>query len=186
MQVKKIKFKDTGYFSSLILDYLEQEGKLQPFYEFPPTIEGIGEAIQNKNFPAGRREVLVNSLKQQYAGSKLSAKNAGETFKNMELLGNENTFTITTGHQLCRHQDHQHADGGTELVGEVVDDRAELLLVDRVVDEGEVQRERLVEPGRPLLAIDAVEGRVLRDEQQLALQQQPGGGERAWLGGPFW
>lgn len=101
MQAKKIKFKDTGYFSKSIIDYLENHPNWSEFYEYKAEIKSFREAIKNRTFPNSNREVLVESLKNQYAKSGLTAKKAAETFQNIDLLKEENTFTITTGHQLC-------------------------------------------------------------------------------------
>ena len=89
-----IPYEQTGYFSKLIIDYLNNARQLQQFYNFRPTIEGLSQAIdQGKNFQ--HRKVLVETLQKQYEGLTLSEKPAA----NIQSLLNENTFTITTAHQ---------------------------------------------------------------------------------------
>ena len=45
MDVDCIPYKETGYFSRLILDYLEQNQKLKPFYGRFPGLENLKEQI---------------------------------------------------------------------------------------------------------------------------------------------
>jgi len=93
-----ISFRDTNYFSSLICDYLDQKELIKPFYNRYPKLENFKSQIEEKqsSFQKSTRTVLVNSLKTQY--QKLEVSNL--TRQNIELLHHENTFTITTGHQL--------------------------------------------------------------------------------------
>ncbi len=89
-----IPYDTTGYFSKLIIDYLNGAPQLQQFYNFRPTTEGLSQAIdQRKNFQ--HRKILVETLQKQYEGldgyEKVSA--------NLQSLLNENTFTITSAHQ---------------------------------------------------------------------------------------
>jgi len=93
-----ISFKDTGFFSKLICDYLEQKEELQPFYNRFPSILAIKSQIEEKkaSFSQHHRKVLVASLTNQYQNIEISKATA----KNIEALISENTFTITTGHQL--------------------------------------------------------------------------------------
>lgn len=96
MKVHQISFKETGYFSRLICDYLEGKNDLQPFYSSPATLEGFKNQIEEKSFSTSKRKVLVNSLVNQSEQLNLS----DETSKNLQLLAHKNTFTIVTGHQL--------------------------------------------------------------------------------------
>lgn len=93
-----IPFRETGYFSSLICDYLEESSQLRPFYNRFPNIENFKAQISEKklSFNNTSRNVLVSSLKKQYRGFNVSK----ETTSNIESLTYDNTFTITTGHQL--------------------------------------------------------------------------------------
>ncbi len=93
-----ISYKDTNYFSKLILDYLEEKQELQDFYGKFPKLDNFKNqiALKKENYSAQTRKVLVKSLKKQYENTNISAKTA----ENLQLLEQENTFTITTGHQL--------------------------------------------------------------------------------------
>ena len=93
-----ISFQNSGYFSSLINDYLDQKTNVQPLYHRFPTLENFAPQIEEKQatFDNQKRAVLVAVLKAQNAKIKASAT----TLNNIELLNHSNTFTITTGHQL--------------------------------------------------------------------------------------
>ena len=89
---------ETGLFSPLFLDYLKQKESLKPFYGYFPTLDNIEDQIAAKQaaFPKETRALLVKVLEQQYAGVETS-----DILKtNIKSLGEENNFTITTGHQL--------------------------------------------------------------------------------------
>ena len=98
MPTDSIPFKDTHYFSALICDYLDEKEHLKQFYNRYPTIENFKLQIDEKHasFDHSLRKQLVKSLHQQYEGLSLSTGTMG----NIELLKEETTFTITTGHQL--------------------------------------------------------------------------------------
>ena len=98
MQVDYIPFSETGYFSSLISDYLDEKQDLKPFYNRFPNIENFKPQIEEKeaSFNRQTRNVLVETLKKQYKNIETSES----TLQNIEALKNSNTFTITTGHQL--------------------------------------------------------------------------------------
>ncbi len=96
MQTQTIDFEKSHQFSTIFLDYIQQNEKLKPFYQYFPTIENFEKQIElRQNFTTKQRNILVESLQNQY-------KNIGiETPKAVFSLQNQNTFTITTGHQLC-------------------------------------------------------------------------------------
>lgn len=97
MPTECIPYKETNYFSELILDYLAQKEKLKPFYNHFPEIENFKAQIEEKtSFPIENREVLVQSLKKQYAETAVSPT----TSKNIDRLSKKTTFTVVTGHQL--------------------------------------------------------------------------------------
>ena len=91
-------YQNSGYFSSLINDYLEQKSNLKPLYNRFPSLKNFGAQVQEKkaSYAYESRKILVSVLKQQY--SKISITSI--TQQNIELLLNSNTYTITTGHQL--------------------------------------------------------------------------------------
>lgn len=90
-----IPYKETGYFSSLVNDYLAGNAELLPFYHFTPDSEGISNAIAERSKYPVDRKTLVSLLNKQYAGLEIPGKVAD----NIKLLAKENTFTICTAHQ---------------------------------------------------------------------------------------
>ena len=98
MESDCIPFRETGYFSSLICDYLDQQPGLKPFYNRFPSLEAFGDQIDEKSnsYQKGHRKVLFEALTDQYEGFKASKA----TLANLKLLQKDNTFTIVTGHQL--------------------------------------------------------------------------------------
>ena len=93
-----ISYQTSGYFSKLIQDYLDQKPELNSFYNHFPTLENFEKQIAEKqtNFDNANRIPLVETLKKQYQNIEIS----DGTKQNIELLAHQNTFTITTGHQL--------------------------------------------------------------------------------------
>lgn len=93
-----IDFRATGYFSSLICDYLDEKESLKPFYNRFPKIDNFEGQIAEKQqyFSEDKRKILVNSLTQQYEAFEISEL----TEKHIQDLKSSNTFTVTTGHQL--------------------------------------------------------------------------------------
>ena len=88
-------YRETGNFSKLILDYLDQAEELRPYFSHTPDMEGFRAAIEErKNFNTDRG-ALVKVLTQQYAAVDTSDR----VKKNIELLASNNTFTICTAHQ---------------------------------------------------------------------------------------
>lgn len=86
------------YFSPLVKDYLKGDKKLGSLYAFPPSLEGINKAIQQRNFSQTSRDVLVDILTEQH---KQLGKIHVAVKENITALADPKTFTITTGHQIC-------------------------------------------------------------------------------------
>src|SRR5690242_16458135 len=87
----------------LTADYLSGKPELEPYYEWPLSMEGISQAIaERKNFKVDRR-LLTKKLSEKYQALVPGFDNS-ESFdpvrQNLKSLESENTFTITTGHQL--------------------------------------------------------------------------------------
>jgi len=91
----RIPYRQTGYFSKTVVDYIDQDASLKEFFNYPPTIQGIKKAIEDRKQFKYNRDVLVQELKKQYASVSVSDK----TKKNIEALASANTFTFTTAHQ---------------------------------------------------------------------------------------
>jgi len=93
-----ISFRDTAYVSKLICDYVEKRPELQSLYHRFPTLENFKAQLEAKQseFSSDKRGVLVAALIEQYT----ELKPPELTTQAIQSLGDENTFTVTTGHQL--------------------------------------------------------------------------------------
>lgn len=97
-----IPFRETGYFSKLIGDYLNQEEALKPFYDQFPSLESLeAQMVSKSGFPEHNRKVLVDVLNRQYQSLSNSDVEHKLSVANIQRLASPETFTITTGHQLC-------------------------------------------------------------------------------------
>jgi bacillithiol biosynthesis cysteine-adding enzyme BshC len=95
IQFHYLPYHDTGYFSSLVNDYLDQKDSLRCFYTYGPDEKGLEEAISARaGFPVDR-STLTAVLQKQYAH--IPAAEAVQ--RNIALLAQENTFTVCTAHQ---------------------------------------------------------------------------------------
>lgn len=101
MKAKKLPFHKTNSFSKLVVDYLSESDQLKPFYALYPSLENIAKAAEQRNFSSKDRELLSERLLAQYQQDKIKLKPNSATQHQIERLKEGNTFTITTGHQLC-------------------------------------------------------------------------------------
>ena len=98
MVLSEIKYNDTNQFSKLFLDYTEQKDNLKKLISEYPKIENFKKQIKVKSesFDHSIRPIIKTVIKNQYKG--ISLNNIQK--KNLNLILNKNTFTVTTGHQL--------------------------------------------------------------------------------------
>jgi len=76
-------------------DYLVKDNKLKEFITDFPSLEAFDKQFELVNFNADQRSVLVTALKKQYTSENLEVPNV------LDELLNDNTYTVTTGHQLA-------------------------------------------------------------------------------------
>jgi bacillithiol biosynthesis cysteine-adding enzyme BshC len=100
MEASCISYKDTGYFSQTVIDYINNADELKPFYSYRPDINGFAELLKNKKVIANR-DVLADVLTKQYSGiSDLGFSISNLVLENIGQLKSADTYTVTTGHQL--------------------------------------------------------------------------------------
>jgi bacillithiol biosynthesis cysteine-adding enzyme BshC len=100
MDAACISYKETGYFSQTVTDYLEDKPELRPFYGYRPDFDGFTQFLKAKKVVADRH-LLASVLTEQYQTiSPLTTRYSPLVQSNIDLLKSENTYTITTGHQL--------------------------------------------------------------------------------------
>ena len=91
MDADCIPFKDTSYFTRIILDYLEGAEELAPFYRYAPTLEAFGGAMENKNLPSAKRQLLKEAIEGQYKTSQINLGNRKAVQYNYNTLVEDNT-----------------------------------------------------------------------------------------------
>ena len=96
MVQSSIPFEHAKVGGKLFWDYCKNNPVIRPLYSFEPNWSGVEEAIhQREQFPVDRIK-LHEVFKRQYSGFSLTS----EIQLNIDKILNNNTFTITTGHQL--------------------------------------------------------------------------------------
>jgi bacillithiol biosynthesis cysteine-adding enzyme BshC len=106
MDVACISYKETGFFSPTVIDYLEDKPELKEFYSHRPTFDGFAGFLKNKKVVADR-ELLADTIDDQYQLIEQYARIWDPGFsvpqpvqQNIRSLKSPNTYTVTTGHQL--------------------------------------------------------------------------------------
>jgi bacillithiol synthase len=97
-QYATIAPEQSGAFSSLFLRYIKQDSILKPLFQYEMSNKGILEFAHEQTYAHLDRKALVNELLLQ---NQKTVYFSGEQKKNIEALVHDNTYTITTGHQLC-------------------------------------------------------------------------------------
>jgi len=88
-------YRETGFYSRIIADYLDGQPQLHSFFTHPVSVDGIKAAVEaRRSFPTNRK-LLVDTLQKHYEAIPVSEK----VKANIHLLLSENTFTVTTAHQ---------------------------------------------------------------------------------------
>jgi bacillithiol biosynthesis cysteine-adding enzyme BshC len=92
----QLPYRQTGYFSRIITDYLDKADTLKPFYAHAVSPEGLRSSLTARQAaPPVDRAVLVNALREQYAGMPA----APLVSQHIEALAQDTTFTVVTAHQ---------------------------------------------------------------------------------------
>ncbi len=99
MDAQYISYQDTNAFSEPLNRYINHDHLLADFINKPPTKAGFDAFLKEKEL-FKHREVLNLVLTEQYQHIKEAGQLSEKTAKNLSSLLNEQTFTITTGHQL--------------------------------------------------------------------------------------
>jgi bacillithiol synthase len=91
----RLTYRETGYFSSLVADYLDGNDFLRSYYAQPPSLEGIRKSIVARGSFPSNRPLLVDTLKEQYQGIAMSPGVSA----NIESLSGAHCFTVSSAHQ---------------------------------------------------------------------------------------
>lgn len=93
--VERISIESTGYFSKIVTDYIRDAETILPFYDHKMSFEGIEASISKRKTYTTNRKLLVEELNKQYCIIGCSST----VQQQINLLLQENTFTICTAHQ---------------------------------------------------------------------------------------
>ena len=96
-----VNFNKSNQFSKIIIDYANNSDNLTNFYNFRPEIASYKTIMEQKNYNNSFRPILVDELKKQYAEADIKTNKYTWVENNINLLLSPNTYTVTTGHQLC-------------------------------------------------------------------------------------
>jgi len=102
MEKQPLTYKSTQQFSRLVLDYLEHDESLRPFFNRPSDLNQVSAQILEKssNYSLESRNRLVEVLDAQYSEFSLKVKRLERLRTQIRSLSSAETFTVTTGHQL--------------------------------------------------------------------------------------
>jgi uncharacterized protein YllA (UPF0747 family) len=95
-----LPYRQTGYFSRIITDYLDQAADLSSYYAHRVSPEGLRLALEARKASSVDRQVLVEELEEQYA--EMFANNfsgVSRVKENIARLALPTTFTVCTAHQ---------------------------------------------------------------------------------------
>lgn len=93
-----LSFRQLGLFSKLFLDYCEGKNEVREFYQFEANSDGILQFTRQHDYADLNRSELAEIIKKQYD---CVSHVPPQVEDNIHVLNSANTFTITTGHQLC-------------------------------------------------------------------------------------
>ncbi|KHJ39742.1 bacillithiol biosynthesis cysteine-adding enzyme BshC [Pedobacter glucosidilyticus] len=96
MEAQYIDYEETRCFSPALIRYIRQDADLKPFYHHPANLAGFKALLANKKVIANR-QALVEVLKEQYQAI---TNQSAATQAHINQLLQDNSYTITTGHQL--------------------------------------------------------------------------------------
>lgn len=91
----QLSYGDTGFFSPLANAYVNGDKDLDQFIKNRVSPEGIEASIKERQQSGVDRKLLVDELINQYQ----SIQPTGKLKANIDLLLDENTFTVCTAHQ---------------------------------------------------------------------------------------
>lgn len=98
--MNSIPLSNTNLAGNLVKDYLQNTPTLSNLYNYYNNKNSFEQQIKDKSFSNLSRQILHEAISKQYQQAGIELTGANAVLKNINLLKNENTFTVTTGHQL--------------------------------------------------------------------------------------
>src|SRR6218665_256584 len=93
-----LDLRQAGTLNPLVQDYIERNKKTDPYYTYFPDKKGFSQLLQTRPYAELNRKALVEILLRQ---SQQVGNTSEGSMVASEKLGAKNTYTVTTGHQLC-------------------------------------------------------------------------------------
>lgn len=97
MPLHRVDYRATHRFTPIVVDYVEGENALREFHTYRPDRTGLQAAINARRFDPGTRATMCAVLEEQYNGIDIHPA----VRANLDALAQEETLSVTTGHQLC-------------------------------------------------------------------------------------
>ncbi|MGB1314935.1 MAG: bacillithiol biosynthesis cysteine-adding enzyme BshC [Chitinophagales bacterium] len=97
MKVEKLPILDLDILSDLMQDYLQEKSKVKDLFDYTKDISSFKKIIDDRSKININRSLLVDELTKQYS----DLPDTDFVLNQIESLSSENTFTVTTAHQLC-------------------------------------------------------------------------------------
>jgi bacillithiol biosynthesis cysteine-adding enzyme BshC len=94
-QSQYIPYSQTGKFTKIVIDYINEAPALKDFYGHAVNLEGIKSAIAERKKFKTNRQLLVDEFSNQYK----DLDDCDTVKANISALLSENTFTVCTAHQ---------------------------------------------------------------------------------------
>lgn len=93
-----LDLRQAGTLNPLVLDYLERNKKITPYYTFYPDKKGFSELLNTDPYAGFNRKALREILLNQ---SRQVENTSESSLASIAKLESGSTYTVTTGHQLC-------------------------------------------------------------------------------------
>ena len=98
MEITRVPFSHLPMLAKMDKVYAAQESILRKFYQYPVDIQSFKQVIGDKSNDFTHREILVATLKNQYA-TIIAGAARENAITHIEKLLSAKTFTVTTAHQ---------------------------------------------------------------------------------------
>ena len=95
MNITRLPFSELPMLAKTDRIYAEQNPILRNFYKYNVDLQAFAKVIADKSKETIDREMLVSTLKRQYA----TLDSEAILLEKIISLGDEKTFTVTTAHQ---------------------------------------------------------------------------------------
>lgn len=98
-QKTTLPFSETGSLNKLVSDYISSKPEISELYDFSPDFNGYSAKLNKSQlFKDLNRDLLVSVLTEQ---AQSVSNTQALSIQNIQKLKNKNSYTVTTGHQLC-------------------------------------------------------------------------------------